>query len=200
MYRPMIDLTDAAVIEQSLGDPEAFGAIFDRHVRSVHAYLARRSNTQAAEGLLGEVFRVAFETRERFQPEHLSCLPWLYGIAANVLRQDFRTGRRQGRIADRLREVRPGPSPAAGTPEDQLAGRELVDRAVAAAARLPEADRETLLLFVWEELSYEEIATALGVPIGTVRSRLHRARTRVREQLTDHHPNDGNSPSTRRTT
>ena len=85
-------------------------------------------------------------------------------------------------------------------PEDHLTGRDLVSRALAAAATLPEADRETLLLFVWEDLSYEEIATALDIPIGTVRSRLHRARTKVREQLTDHIPSDENSQSTRRPT
>ena len=85
--------TDATVVEQSLECSERFAEIFDRHVSSIHGYLARRTGHERADPLVGEVFRVAFETRHRYQLDRPSALPWLYGIASNVLRQARRTQR-----------------------------------------------------------------------------------------------------------
>jgi len=113
-----------------------------------------------------------------------SALPWLYGIAANVLRQHRRTEHRQLRLVDRLtveataRNVEEGESARSRARDD-------VAIVVEVLAELPEAEREAVLLYAWEDLSYEEIATTQDVPLGTVRSRLNRARRRIRERIGD---------------
>ena len=174
--------TDAEIIARSLEDPEAFGTIFDRHVTAIHGYLARRTGPEGGDSLTGEVFRIAFEVRGRYRPDRACALPWLYGIAANVLRQHARSEHRQWRLAARLSVVRPMTTDLA-VPKDIVAHEEAVSLALEAVETLPEAERETLLLFALEALSYEQISVALDVPLGTVRSRLSRARARVREHL-----------------
>ena len=171
--------SDGAVIAGSLETPGAFGIIFDRHGSTLLRFLARRVDPAEAEDLLGEVFRIAFERRSVFERDRDSARPWLYGIAANVVAKHHRSEARRLRAMARV--------PAGRLPDDDPA-----ERAVAAAdagalwARVmdaigifPEAERQVLLLFAWEELSYDEIASALGVPVGTVRSRLSRGRTRL---------------------
>jgi RNA polymerase sigma-70 factor (ECF subfamily) len=170
--------SDGAVIAGSLETPGVFGAIFDRHGSTLLRFLARRVDPAEAEDLLGEVFRIAFERRSAFERDRASARPWLYGIAANVVAKHHRSEARRFRAMARV---------PAGRPLDE----DPAERAVAAAdaggrwtrvmdaiGALPEAERQVLLLFAWEELSYEEIALALGVPIGTVRSRLSRGRAR----------------------
>lgn len=174
--------TDAMVIERSLADSECFAEIFDRHVSPIHGYLARRTGSERADALVGEVFRVAFETRHRYDLDRPSALPWLYGISSNVLRQARRTDRRQDRAATKLASFRPvdaAPSDAI----DDLLRQERLNEVIDVVMSLPGADRETVLLYAWEELTYEQVAEALDIPLGTVRSRLSRARTRIREQL-----------------
>jgi RNA polymerase sigma-70 factor (ECF subfamily) len=171
--------SDGAVIASSLETPGVFGAIFDRHGSTLLRFLARRVDPAEAEDLLGEVFRIAFERRSAFERDRASARPWLYGIAANVVAKHHRSEARRFRAMARV---------PAGRPLDE----DPADRAVAAAdagarwtrvmdaiGALPEAERQVLLLFAWEELSYEEIALALGVPMGTVRSRLSRGRARL---------------------
>jgi RNA polymerase sigma factor (sigma-70 family) len=176
------DQTDATIIDRSVHDPECFGALFDRHVARVHGYLSRRSGSDTADGLVGEVFRAAFENRSRYRTDRPSALPWLYGIAANVLRQHRRTEHRRLRLVDKLtveargRNVEDGESARSQARDD-------VAIVVEVLAELPEAEREAILLYAWEDLSYEEIATAQDVPVGTVRSRMNRARRRIRERI-----------------
>ena len=174
--------TDAALIEASLTDPARFEAIFDRHYDAIHRYLARRGGWQLAEDLTMTAFLKAFESRHRFLPSVDDARPWLYGIATNVFRRYARTERR------RLRAYAESPAPAT----DDLDESALADRmdagAVATAlygalADLPPRERDVLLLIAWADLSYEEVATALRIPVGTVRSRLHRARGRLRELM-----------------
>lgn len=179
----MTEPTDAEVISRSLADPQAFAVVFDRHVAAVHGYLSRRGGTECGDSLTGEVFRIAFETRGRYAAQYPSALPWLYGIAANVLRQDTRSQRRRARLFERLVLDRPPKTVWGSDPQDQITTQGDVSEALAALTFLPMLDREALLLFTWEQMSYEEIASALGIRLGTVRSRLHRARKRVREQL-----------------
>src|SRR5680860_1824943 len=89
--------TDADIIRQSLNDPQAFGEIFSRHLDAVHAYLVRRAGRGIADDLAGEVFRIAFERRRAFHLDRSSARPWLYGVAANILRRHQR---------DRWRRIR----------------------------------------------------------------------------------------------
>jgi RNA polymerase sigma-70 factor (ECF subfamily) len=175
---------DAEVIAASLEEPARFGAVFDRHATVVFRYLVRRVGVDEADAVLGEVFRVAFEKRATYDTTRADARPWLYGIATNLLARHRRSEARRIRATARLlARQRPADDPA-----DQVVGtldaRELWPHVAEAVAALPEEERDALLLYAWEELSYEEIADALGVPMGTVRSRLNRARGRLRELRT----------------
>jgi RNA polymerase sigma factor (sigma-70 family) len=162
------DGTDAELIRRSIGEPHAFGLVFDRHVTSVYAFVQRRVGRDLAEEVTAEAFARAFESRGRYEAAQEHALPWLLGIASNVMRRHWRSERR--RLAAYARAVQ-HERPAA---EPDVDGD--VMRAV---ARLPRRQREVLLLAAWADLSYAEIAHALDLPIGTVRSRLARARSRL---------------------
>jgi RNA polymerase sigma-70 factor (ECF subfamily) len=173
--------TDAELISAAQRDPEVFGALFDRHATVLFRYLVRRVGRDDAETLLGEVFRVAFERRATFDTTYTSARPWLYGIATNLLaRHRRREARRIGAMA-RLASYPPGAYDVNERVDDALVAHELWPRVADAVNQLPSEERDALILYVWEELSYEEIAAALGTPIGTVRSRLNRARQTLRE-------------------
>jgi RNA polymerase sigma factor (sigma-70 family) len=174
---------DAAVIESSWLEPERFAVLFDRHAPHIHRYLARRAGRQVADDLVAETFLTAFAKRDRYDLGYSDARPWLYGIATNLVGQHRRDEVRQYRImqgavaepevpdhADRV---------AAGVTAQ--ATRALLD---AALAELSAGDRDVLLLIAWEQLTYQEVSRALAIPAGTVRSRLHRARTKVRQVLT----------------
>ena len=173
---------DAALIELSDTQPEAFAAIFDRHAAEIHRFAARRLGDNVAEDVVGEVFLTAFRRRERYDREYLDARPWLYGIATNVI---SRHRHAEARAYKAL--ARTGADPVAASPDEDVLARVAASaqrRALAASlARLHPADRDTLLLVVWGELSYTETAHALAVPVGTVRSRLNRARRKLRAAL-----------------
>jgi len=173
--------SDAEVIGRSLGEPEAFGLIYDRHAPALLRFLGRRVGARIAEELVGELFRIAFERRKTFDVSRASALPWLYGIGSNVLLKHRRAEARRLRASARMA--------AAGGAADRRASAAALDarllfpRVADAIESLPYSEREALLLFAWEELPYESVAEALELPIGTVRSRLNRARARLRELL-----------------
>jgi RNA polymerase sigma factor (sigma-70 family) len=189
-------LTDAQIISMSNVDPDRFGEIFDRHFPAIHRYVHRRVGRALADDLASETFSVAFRSRSRFDPERDDAAPWLYGIAANLLRDHHRSERRR-LLAYAKTGVDPildGGFDAVDARLDAGAEGPAVARAL---ARLTPGDRETLLLYAWADLTYREIAEALTIPIGTVRSRLSRARSQVHEILAasgsfDHpYPNEG---------
>ena len=176
--------TDAEVILASDRTPELFAEVFDRHQAAVHAFAARRAGRDAADDVLSEVFLSAFAQRERFQAGAESALPWLYGIAGNVLKRRWRS------LASADRLIRSAASEAVHTissHEDNIADGLDSARDWAAVrerlGQLAEGDREAILLYAWEELTYPQIAEAMGIPVGTVRSRIHRARAILRESL-----------------
>jgi len=177
----MISPSDAEVIGRSLGEPEAFGLIYDRHAPALLRFLGRRVGAWIAEELVGELFRIAFERRKTFDVSRAGALPWLYGIGSNVLLKHRRAEARRLRASARMA--------AAGGAADRRASAAALDarllfpRVADAIESLPDGEREALLLFAWEELPYESVAEALELPIGTVRSRLNRARARLRELL-----------------
>jgi RNA polymerase sigma factor (sigma-70 family) len=169
---------DAMLMERALhGRPDAFVEIVRRHEASVHAYLVRRTGREAADDLLAEVWLRAFSSRTTFDTQQFSALPWLYGIARNVLRAHWRVA----------------PFGAAPPPDpvidewDEVAERldsQTVARSLIPALwALPESEREVLLLVAWEQLTPAEAADVLGIPQGTARSRLHRARLALRLAL-----------------
>ena len=174
--------SDADVIGRSLVDAQAFGAIFDRHAEALLRYAARRAGREVAEGLIGELFRIAFERRKSFDSSYPSARPWLYGIAANLLHKHRRAEARRLRANARLAaEVRMSDGRRASRASSAADAQLLLPSVVEAIEALPQGEREALLLYAWEELPYEAIAAALSVPVGTVRSRLNRARARLRE-------------------
>jgi RNA polymerase sigma factor (sigma-70 family) len=178
--KKMSALSDAEVIGRSLGEPEAFGLIYDRHAPTLLRFLGRRAGARVAEGLVGELFRIAFEGRRTFDASRASALPWLYGIGANLLAKHRRGEARRLRASARMAASEAADRRASAAALD---ARLLFPRVADAIEALPNAERETLLLFAWEELSYQSVAEALELPIGTVRSRLNRARARLRELL-----------------
>jgi len=173
--------SDAQVIARARREPAAFAAIFDRHYDAIHGYLRRRLDGPIAEELAAETFARALRGVSRYDDERPDALPWLYGIAANLARRHRRTEVRRLRAYARTRRD-PLHDEHADAPA-RLDAAAAGPRLAAALAELRADDREALLLFAWAELSYEEIARALRVPIGTVRSRLHRARRALRGHL-----------------
>jgi RNA polymerase sigma-70 factor (ECF subfamily) len=170
---------DGTLIERSAhGRPDAFVEVARRHEVAIHAYLARRAGRQAADDLLAEVWLRAFAAREGYDTRRADARPWLYGIARNVLREHWRARSTDEPAA--LDDLRDDPWDGINDRLDS-AGKA---KAIASALRaLPAAEREVLLLVAWEHLTPAEAAQALGVPQGTARSRLHRARATLRQML-----------------
>jgi RNA polymerase sigma-70 factor (ECF subfamily) len=173
--------SDAEVIRRSLTEPEAFGVIYDRHAATLLNFLGRRAGARIAEGLVGELFRIAFERRKTFEASRENALPWLYGIGSNLLRKHRRSEARRLRASARM--VADGERTDRRASAAALDARVSISHVADAIASLPDDEREALLLFAWEELSYQSVAEALELPIGTVRSRLNRARAHLRELL-----------------
>ena len=172
--------TDAVVIERSLRTPEAFGELFDRHWDSVYRYCRSRAG-DAGEDLAAETFKLAFDRRATYDVDRADARPWLLGVATNLIRNHLRGCERGRRALQRL-DVGQGEDHA-----DAALGRAeaaLLNPALAEALDgNPEGDRDALLLMAWHDLSYAEVAEALDVPLGTVRSRISRARLRLRGRL-----------------
>jgi RNA polymerase sigma factor (sigma-70 family) len=173
---------DAAVIGRSCHEPEAFAELYDRHAAPIHRYVARRLGDGAADDVVAETFLAAFHGRHRYDLGQNDARPWLYGIAANMIGKHRRAEVRMWRTL-----ARTGADPAAEGHADRVEHRvsaAAVGRELAVAlAGLAAGDRDVLLLIAWADLSYDEVAVALGIPVGTVRSRLNRARRKVREAL-----------------
>lgn len=183
------DATDVA--EQSVeslmrnrfrrGDRDALGELYDEHAQVLYRYALRVTGDWAeAEDVVSATFLEAWRSREKLRPDGDGLRPWLLGIATNIMRRNARARRR--------REIALARVPERGSIPDfvddlvtHLADAEQLRAAHTALARLRRRDREVFTLVVWAGLDYAAAADALGVPVGTVRSRLSRARTRLRE-------------------
>lgn len=176
------ELTDARHVERSLTDPRAFAPLFERHARSVHRYLVKRVGPDNAEDLLGETFVTAFRARRAYDLTRADARPWLFGIATNHVRHFWRSElRRQSRSTAGLRDD------TALDHSDEATSSVFFSTQTGdvaqALSHLDDAHLDVLLLIAGPGFTYEEVAQALGIPIGTVRSRMSRARQRVRELL-----------------
>jgi RNA polymerase sigma factor (sigma-70 family) len=174
--------SDADYLLRSLSRPQEFSVLYSRHSDAVFRFLSRQADRNSAEDLLAETFLTAFRVRDRFDHSASSSRAWLFGIAANVARHHHRSQFRLARLSRRLQHrFDPASGELLGLEQrlDADAGHLLVDSAL---GQLTRPQREVLLLTAFE-LTYEEIANALNVPVGTVRSRLSRARTHMRELL-----------------
>lgn len=177
---------DAALIARSIAVPDCFALLFDRHAPAIHSYVARRLGADAADDLTAEVFLIAFQRRQAYNAAYADARPWLYGIATNLV------GRRRRDEARLLRAIARsgGNAPAESVAEqvtDRVAAQAIRGRLASALGRLSRGQRDVLLLAA-SGLSGQEIAAALGIPAGTVASRLARARCKVRAELEDLNP------------
>ena len=166
-------------MEESFVDAARFGDIFDRHAQAIFRFLGRRIGPDDAGDLLSEVFLAAFEARTRYDRDRPSALPWLYGIASNLLNKHYRHRVSELRVVERMR-VQNDPQDHADLVTASVDAQVQLRTMAKLLEELPAGERDALLLYAWEDLTYGEIAGALGVPTGTVRSRLNRVRQRLR--------------------
>lgn len=185
--------TDAQVWQVATGDePEAFGVIFDRHADAVHRYCARRTGSaDVADDLVSIVFLEAWRKRAEVILQKDSALPWLLGVARHTLSHRARTRLRHQRAMDRLpKNFVPDHADGVVARLDAQQRLSEVERAFAA---LGAADQDVIALCVWQGLEYAGAALTLGVPVGTVRSRLSRARARLSSLTDQQHPQGNGS-------
>ncbi|GAA1725419.1 RNA polymerase sigma factor [Microbacterium paludicola] len=176
--------TDAEIVRLSLARPREFAALFDRHAASVGHYARRLVGADAGDDVMSETFLVAFRRRADYDFDRESALPWLLGIATRLAH------RARAAEAKRWRALQASARVAVETAISDIEAAS--DRADAASRlkhlvphirRMSDADRDTLLLYAWGDLSTEQIADALGVPVGTVWSRINRMRRKLRLEL-----------------
>jgi RNA polymerase sigma-70 factor (ECF subfamily) len=179
--------TDAVLIERSWREPERFADLFDRHYGELHGFVSRRLGPSLADDLASETFLIAFDRRRRYDVAYPNAGPWVYGIAANLISRHHRLEVRRYRALARAAVADAVEGHAERVPT-RLDARALRARLAAALVQIAKRDREVLLLVAWAGLSCEETARALGIPAGTARSRLHRARRQTRAALADADP------------
>ena len=175
-------LDDAAIIR--LTEPERFEVLFQRHAPTIQRYLVRRLGADAADDIVSETFLLAFRQRGGYDTARGNVLPWLYGIATHLLGRHRRDEIRLYRALART-GIDPVVAPFTDQVDERVTATAASRRLASALAGLPAAYRDALLLVAWGGLSYEETATALDVPVGTVRSRISRARADLRRTLGD---------------
>jgi RNA polymerase sigma factor (sigma-70 family) len=171
-------VTDAELVARYRRDPDLFTTVHDRYYRDIYLYVAGRLDTQIAEDITAETFLLAFDKRDRFDPERGGLRPWLFGFATNLIARHRRKEKRHYRALARL-----GPEPVVEGHENQVvasvAAQRMQPHLAKALAALSGGERDVLLLVALGQLSYDEVAQALGIAAGTVGSRLSRARVKI---------------------
>jgi RNA polymerase sigma factor (sigma-70 family) len=172
------DPSDAQAILRSLTDPDAFVVVFERHFSLIHRYVRVRAGDTDADDLAAQTFEIAFRRRRDYDNAREDARPWLFGIAIKLLSEHGRRRRRSLNAFARLlaRDARGAQDIAESSRDGALELRR-------ALASVRQEDRDLLFLHACLDLTYDECAVALGVPVGTVRSRLHRVRERLRRDL-----------------
>ncbi|SDG21299.1 RNA polymerase sigma-70 factor, ECF subfamily [Sinosporangium album] len=178
---------DASVIARSKRDPEAFAELFRRHAPDLTRYVTRKLGQDAADDVVAETFLAAFRQRGGYDAARPNARPWLYGIATHLMSRHVRTEVRHLRAVERT-GVDPVTEPFTERSDERLSAEAARRRLAGALAALPAGHRDALLLVAWAGLSYPEVAEALGVRLGTVRSRVNRARRKLRRELGEINP------------
>ena len=172
--------SDAELIRGSLQEPEAFRPFFERHYDAVRRYAQRALGSEAGEEIAAQTFLIAFERRARFDLSYRSARPWLYGIAHNMVRHQLRS---EGLSSRAILKIPADPGPADVIDLERLEAVRVAPSLKSALRAIPEEQREAFLLVALGELTYEEVSRMLEIPIGTVRSRINRAKAKLRELI-----------------
>ena len=180
--RVAAETDDASVIANSRHDPEWFSVIFDRYFTAIHRYAAARLGPAAADDVAADTFLAGFDQRGRYDLTRPEAKAWLYGIATNLISRHRRDELRLYRALSRS-AARDDVESHADRVTDRVTAEQLSPRLARALKRLSQGDRDALMLVACADLSYAETAFALGIPIGTVSSRLNRARAKLRKSL-----------------
>ncbi|MFI0448095.1 RNA polymerase sigma factor [Actinomadura sp. 6N118] len=177
-----INTEDARLISESLHDPERFTAVYDRHYTVIYRYVAGRLGSQQADDIAAETFLAAFRRRKSFDGGKGSLRSWLFGIATKLVSQHRRAETRRYQALAKV-----GADPALGSHEERVVtwvtAEGLQPQLARALAALSAKERDVVLLVALSELGHDEVAAALGIPYGTVGSRLNRARRKLRAAL-----------------
>jgi RNA polymerase sigma factor (sigma-70 family) len=176
------EATDAELIHRSLEDAEEFREVFERHYDAVRRFTQRIVGREAGEEIAAQAFLIAFERRAAYDLGYPSARSWLFGIAYNVARHHLRSERSQQDLLVRLPRVREATDPIE---VETLDAARLAPILRTALAALREEQRSPFVLVALGELTYQETADVLDIPVGSVRSRIHRSRARLRELLFD---------------
>ncbi|MFG3441208.1 RNA polymerase sigma factor [Nonomuraea sp. NPDC047897] len=179
--RPTEQLDDREIVAASEEDPEAFGELFRRHSPRLHAYVKRRLGRTLADDIVAETFATAFRQRRRFDGRS-EFGAWLWGIASNLIAKHHRQETRMFRAFART-GVDPATDGVAELVSERVVAAAHSPRLAKALASLSAQDRSAILLLAWGELSYAEIAAILELPLGTIKAKIHRARTKLRNSL-----------------
>ena len=179
---------DDAIIARSASDPASFETLVRRHATALHGYLSRRA-PDVADDLFAEVWLTAFRRRRDFDPTRGSIIGWLFGIARTHLLAHRRSAA-MGALRSPLTFGRLSDDGGWSAVDARLDAAAAGTALRAALHDLPEVERELLLLIAWEDLSPTEAGQVLGIPAGTARSRLHRARARMRDRLEPAQPGE----------
>ncbi|WP_159770476.1 RNA polymerase sigma factor [Streptomyces sp. HM190] len=164
------------------GDPSAFAELFDDYARAVYNHAFRlTADWSTAEDVMAATFMEAWRLRDRVDQEGGSLRPWLLGIATNTARNQYRSNRRYRAAAQAAAAAELSVPDHAEEVADRLDGRQRLATALTALAKLRRPEREVIALCLGEGLDYEAAAEALGIPVGTVASRLSRARAKLRK-------------------
>jgi RNA polymerase sigma factor (sigma-70 family) len=183
------DMSDANLIHQSRDEPDYFALLYERYAAQVYRYAYRRTGPQAAEDVVADTFLAAFGRRRRYDVSRPDARPWLFGIATKEIARRHRAEQAHLRAVSRM-PAEPTPAGTADQVAADVSAQAARGALAAAVSGLSTGDRDVLLLVAWGDLTYDEVALALGIPIGTVRSRLNRARRKVREALGGANPID----------
>ena len=179
MVGPLAVEGDAEVRPAFATDAGRFAALYDRYGPVLYRYACQRVGEQVAEDVVADTFLAAFQGRGSYDPRRAEVRPWLFGIMTRKLARYYRAEKARYRAVERA-----GAEPVQDGSADEIAARVTAGAVRAelarALGRLSVGDRDVLLLIAWCDFSYEEVAAALGIPLGTVRSRLNRARRLVR--------------------
>ncbi|MBF9130018.1 RNA polymerase sigma factor [Plantactinospora sp. S1510] len=174
--------SDAWYVSASLADQSLFTVLYDRHAAALYRYASGRVGADVADDVVSETFLVAFQRRRRYDVSRPDARPWLFGILTKEISHHRRREQARYRAMARYDLIEAVPDHAEQAVADAAAHALRVPLA-RVLSDLPAKDRNVLLLIAWGGLSYEETAHALGIPVGTVRSRLNRARRKVSNAL-----------------